>query len=241
MYAGRGCSRPSCWSGVCPAASCSTPSGSTTIPGFDHVLGPRAGRTRWPTMRSIRRRPPPGDTSRSIIRRDDGIFEVATTGGNDLRGARRHPDGGRHPDQAGRARRAGVRRPGSILLRGVRRRLLQGRDHRRDRRRRRRGGGGRLPDALRREGVRDSPARRVPGLEDPAGAALRQPEDRGPLEPAGQGAAAAARRARVARAGGHGDRASDLRSPPPGASSSSASAQHRTGASTTSRTTPAAT
>ena len=106
-------------------------------------------------------------------------------GGTSLRGPRRDPHRRRHAHQARGARRAGVRRPGRVLLRGVRRRLLQGRDHRGRRRRRRRGRGGRLPHPVRREGLRHPPARRVPGLEDPAGAAVRQPQDRGDLEQAG--------------------------------------------------------
>ena len=54
--------------------------------------------------------------------------------------------------------------------------------HRRGRRRRLRHGGGHLPDPLRLQGHRHPPARRAAGLQDHAGARLRQPQDRVPLE-----------------------------------------------------------
>ena len=50
---------------------------------------------------------------------------------------------------------------GRLLLRGLRRRLLRGRGHRGRRRRRLRRRGGHLPHALRRQGLRHPPARRL--------------------------------------------------------------------------------
>ena len=62
-----------------------------------------------------------------------------------LQGARGDPRDGRRAQEARRARRGGARRPRRVLLRDLRRRLLQGPhdDHRR--RRRLRDGGGDLP------------------------------------------------------------------------------------------------
>ena len=196
------CSRPCCSSVACPAVSCSTPSGSTTIPGFEHVLGPRAGAARW---RRTRQSSAP-TSARRTWSRSPGATTASSRSPprrHDLRGAGGHPHRGRHPHQAGRARRARVRGPRRLLLRGVRRRVLQGRDDRGGGRRRRRGGRGRLPHALRGEGVRDPPPRRVPRVEDPAGAAVREPQDRGHLEQAGARAQGRPGRPAVDRARGH--------------------------------------
>ena len=77
------------------------------------------------------------------------------------------PRDGRRAPQARRARRGGAgQRPRRLLLRDLRRRVLQGQrdDHRR--RRRLRDGGGDLPRQVRLEGHDRAPARRVPRLAD---------------------------------------------------------------------------
>ena len=50
-------------------------------PGFEHVLGRELAPTMADHAAQVRGRPPAGDTSRPIARRDDGIFEVSTAGG----------------------------------------------------------------------------------------------------------------------------------------------------------------
>ena len=89
--------------------------------------------------------------------------------------------------------------------------FFKGETHRGGRRRRRRGRGGGLPHPLRREGVRDPPAGRVPRLQDPAGAALRQSQDRGDLEQAGDASS---------RAGPRGCSRSSWRTPSPASAAS---------------------
>ena len=95
--------------------------------------------------------------------------------GRGLQGARGDPRDGRRAQEARRARRGGARRPRHLLLRDLRRRLLQGPhdDHRR--RRRLRDGGGDLPRQVLLEGHDRAPPRRVPRLEDHARA---RPGDR---------------------------------------------------------------
>ncbi len=190
---GGGCWTRSCWSEACRAASCSTPSGSTTT-----SVSSTFSAGSWPAKMAdhagqVRGRHPAGERGVGLAagRRDLRGHHLRR---DDLRGTGRDPDGGRHADQAGGARRAGVRRPRGLVLRGLRRRVLQGRDARGDRRRRRRGGGGGLPHPLRQQGARGAPARRVPRVEDAAGAALREPQDRGDLEQAGDRVQGRARR-----------------------------------------------
>ena len=62
---------------------------------------------------------------------------------------------------------------GRLLLRGLRRRLLRGRGHRRRRRRRLGRRGGHVPDPLRAQGPPDPPARRLPRAADPGRADAR--------------------------------------------------------------------
>ena len=100
--------------------------------------------------------------------------------GRPLQGAQRDPRDGRRAQEARRARRGGARRPRRVLLRDLRRRLLQGPhdDHRR--RRRLRDGGGDLPRQVLQQGHDREPPRRVPRVQDHARARPRDREHRVP-------------------------------------------------------------
>ena len=95
-----------------------------------------------------------------------------------VQGARRRPGDGRRAQEARRARRGGARRPRRLLLRDLRRRVLQGArdDHRR--RRRLGDGGGDLPRQVLLQGHDRAPPRRVPRVEDHARARPRDREHR---------------------------------------------------------------
>ena len=92
----------------------------------------------------------------------------------------RDPLDGRGAEAARHPRRDGARRPRRLHLRRLRRRLLQGRGRRRDRRRRLGDGGLDLRLQVRQEPEDRAPPRRVPRLEDHAGARPRQGEHRVP-------------------------------------------------------------
>ena len=80
-----------------------------------------------------------------------------------------------------------LRGRGVSALRDVRRVLLPRSRARRGRRRRLRHGGGDVPHEVRVQGHDRPPARRVPRIQDHAGAGPREPEDRGDLERGGRG------------------------------------------------------
>ena len=97
-----------------------------------------------------------------------------------VQGPHGHPRDGRRAQEARRPRRGGARRPRRVLLRDLRRRVLQGQDDRDRRRRRLRDGGGDLPGQVLLAGDDRPPPRRVPRLEDHARARARHREHRVP-------------------------------------------------------------
>ena len=113
-------------------------------------------------------------------------------------------------------RRGGARRPRRVLLRHLRRRVLQGQDDRDRRRRRLRDGGGALPRQVLLARDDRAPARRVPRLEDHARARPQHREHRVPDALRGRGVRLRRRRrARPRAAAQHRDRrdAATCRSP----------------------------
>ena len=80
-----------------------------------------------------------------------------------------------------------LRGRGRLRVRDVRRLLLPRPRARRGRRRRLGDGGGDVPHEVRVQGHDRPPARRVPRIEDHAGAGPREPQDRGDLERGGGG------------------------------------------------------
>ena len=207
MYAGRGMLKAVLLERGIPGGELLNTEWIDDYPGFEHVLGRELAHKMAAHARTfgadIRQ-----ENVESISRREDGIFEVATTGGTTYEAPAVILTAGGTPTKLERPGRAGVRRPRRVLLRRLRWRVLQGRDHRGRRRRRCGGRGGRLSHPVRDQGLRDPSARRVPRVQDPAGAAVRQSQDRGDLEPPGAGAEGRAVRSARPGAGGHGDRAS---------------------------------
>ncbi|CAA9473272.1 MAG: Thioredoxin reductase, partial [uncultured Solirubrobacteraceae bacterium] len=166
----------------------------------------------------------PGGALRRALRHRPG--HAARPGGR----ARRHPQGvgGRrgprdahrragHGGRAPQARRPGrgrALRPRRLLLRHLRRRLLQGEADRRGRRRRLRHGGGHLPGQVRVQGHGDPPPRRVPRVEDHvrAGQAGAEHRDPDPVRRRGlRGHPAARGRAPAQHADGRGARGRGVR------------------------------
>ena len=96
-----------------------------------------------------------------------GVHKVFV-GDDEYRARTVDPRHGRRAQEARGPRRGGALRPRRLLLRHLRRRVLQGQGDDRRRRRRQRDGGGDLPREVRREGQRRAPPRRVPRLEDHA-------------------------------------------------------------------------
>ena len=116
--------------------------------------------------------------------------------------------------------------PRRLVVRDVRRLLLPRAAHRRGRRWRLRDRGGHVPDALRLEGHPDPPSRRAAGLQDHAGAGVRRPQARGPLELRGR-LDQRHRPARVADPARHRDRRDERARGRPACSSPSATTRAR--------------
>ena len=124
-----------------------------------------------------------------------------------VQGPHGHPRDGRRAQEARRPRRGGARRPRRVLLRHLRRRVLQGQDDRDRRRRRLRDGGGPLPRQVLLARDDRAPARRVPRLEDHARARPQHREHRVPDALRGRGVRRRrGRRARHRAAAQHRDR-----------------------------------
>ena len=121
------------------------------LPGLpDGHHGPRADADSSATRPSASARASSPTRRRASSRATDGEPHKVWVGDDELPGAHGHPRHGRRAQEARRARRGGARRPRRLLLRHLRRGVLQGQadDHRR--RRRLRDGGGDLPREVRR-------------------------------------------------------------------------------------------
>ena len=160
LYAGRAMLRTAVLERGVPGGELLNTEWIDDYPGSSTILGRELAAKMSDHAQAVRCRASGTENVEGIARRADGTFEVDHEERHRLRGAGGDRDGRRHAAQARHAGRAGIRRPRGVLLRGVRRRVLQGRDVAVV------GGGdaavrgGGLPHPLRREGVRDPPARR---------------------------------------------------------------------------------
>ena len=118
----------------------------------------------------------------SVRREADGTFRVETSLGTVFRAPTVILTAGGTPIKLGIPGELEYAGPRRLVLRGLRRRLLQERNDRGGGRRRRRGRGSGLPHPVRHQGVHHPPSRCVPRLEAAPGAALRQSQDRSHLE-----------------------------------------------------------
>ena len=125
-------------------------------------------------------------TVTAVRRLETGGFETTTDDGQRYLSPVVIATAGGTPVKLNVPGEVGVCRQRRVVLRRLRRCLLQGAHDRGDRRRRRRHRGSRLSHPLRREGVPDPPPRRAARVEDPPEAPLRQSEDRGDLEQGGR-------------------------------------------------------
>ena len=170
-------------------------------PGFrDGIMGPELMQTMRDQAERFGARFITDNATRIEPGASEGEPHTVYVGDEVLRGARGRPGHGRRAQEARRAGRGGAGlRPRRLLLRDLRRRLLQGPrdDHRR--RRRLGDGGGDLPRQVLLEGDGGAPPRRVPRLADHARPRARDREHRAAHALRRRGVPA--RRGRAARLG----------------------------------------
>ena len=148
MYAGRGMLRTAVLERGVPGGELLNTEWIDDYPGFDHILG-RELSARMTTHALKFGADLRQENVETIHRAPRRNLRGLHLGGAHVRGPGGDPHRRRHPHQARGTGRGRVRRPWRVLLRGVRRRVLQGGDHRCHRRGRRGSGGSGLPHAVR--------------------------------------------------------------------------------------------
>ena len=158
LYAGRGMLKAVVLERGAPGGELLNTEKIEDYPGFESVDGWELAQKFESHARKFGAEIVTGVTAVALRRLPDGTFETVTEGGDVYRSPVGDPHLGRHAGEARRPRRARVRGEGGVVLRGVRRRLLQGTHDRGGRRRRRGVRGGGLSHALRGEGLPRSTA-----------------------------------------------------------------------------------
>ena len=203
MYAGRGMLKAVLLESKVPGGELLNTEKIEDYPGFESILGRELAQRMTDHARKfgaeIRQA-----TVEGIFRQPDGTFEVRTLEGDTYRAPTVILTAGGTPTKLEVPGETGVRRIRRLLLRGVRWGVLPQPGHRRRGRWGRRGRGGGLPHPLRRQGLPGASSRSAARVQDPAGAAVRQSQDRSPVEQEGP---------RDPRSGTGGDAGGDRPSP----------------------------